>query len=521
MKVRTSLADLLTTTASRRPEAPALTAGDQTLSYGELDEEVRRFAEGWAAAGGRRGDRVAIFLEKRAETVIAIFGTALAGGVVVPINPVLKGYQVAHIVKDSGAGTFVTSPGRWSAIEAEAGACPSIERLILVDPQGDRPISALVVVGWEDLLAIGRGSQRIVDADLAVIIYTSGSTGAPKGVALSHRNLVAGAESVNEYLGNSEADVILSVLPLSFDAGLSQLTTGFATGAHVVLLNYLLPRDVITACVRHRVTAVTAVPPLWTQLADQDWSGAGPALRVIATTGGRLPLATLRALRSRIPGAEIFLMYGLTEAFRSTFLPPAEVDSRPDSIGKAIPNAEIIVVRPDGSECEPGEPGELVHRGALVALGYWNDPERTAERFRLWPPTAEHGGGWRQQERAVWSGDTVVRDEAGYLSFVARADDMIKRSGYRVSPTEVEEAALLTGVVTEAVALGRDEPGIGHRIVLAVTGPGGEVDVAALRSGLRAALPAFMVPDEFVVLDSIPRNANGKYDRPLLKERHA
>ena len=221
---------------------------------------------------------------------------------------------------------------------------------------------------------------------MAAIFYTSGSTGRPKGVVLSHRNLIVGAESVSNYLGNDQDDVILSALPLSFDAGFSQLTTAFSVGAHVVLLNYLLPADVIQLCARHRVTGLTCVPPLWIQIADQDWpADAARYLRYFANTGGRMPKATLDRLRSVFPAARPFLMYGLTEAFRSTYLDPAEVDRRPDSIGKAIPNAEILVVRPDGSLCDPGEEGELVHRGALVAMGYWNDPERTAERFRPAP----------------------------------------------------------------------------------------------------------------------------------------
>ena len=221
---------------------------------------------------------------------------------------------------------------------------------------------------------------------MAAILYTSGSTGLPKGVVLSHRNLIAGAESVSHYLGNTADDVILSALPLSFDAGFSQLTTAFSVGAHVVLLNYLLPADVVRLCSRHRVTGLTCVPPLWVQIADQDWpTEAAENLRYFANTGGRMPKAALDRLRSLFRRAKPFLMYGLTEAFRSTYLDPAEVDRRPDSIGKAIPNAEVLVVRPDGSLCGPGEQGELVHRGALVAMGYWNDPEQTAERFRPAP----------------------------------------------------------------------------------------------------------------------------------------
>jgi acyl-CoA synthetase (AMP-forming)/AMP-acid ligase II len=215
----------------------------------------------------------------------------------------------------------------------------------------------------------------------------------------------------------------------------------------VVLLNYLLPRDVLKALERERVTGLTAVPPLYIQLSQLDW----PApvidhLRYFANTGGRMPRETLQALRQRVPSTKPFLMYGLTEAFRSTYLPPEEVDRRPDSIGKAIPNAEILVLREDGSECAPDEPGELVHRGALVGMGYWNDAEKTAERYKLLPVGVRgpRGGPAAARKYAVFSGDTVRRDAEGFLYFIGRRDEMMKTSGYRVSPTEVEEVVYAT-----------------------------------------------------------------------------
>jgi acyl-CoA synthetase (AMP-forming)/AMP-acid ligase II len=330
-------------------------------------------------------------------------------------------------------------------------------------------------------------------------------------VVLSHRNLLAGAASVAGYLGHTGTDVLLAVLPLSFDAGFSQLSTALIAGAHVVLMNYLVPRDVVRLCARHQVTGITCVPPLWLQLAAQDWPGeATAALRYFANTGGRMPRSTYRRLRALLPAAQPFLMYGLTEAFRSTFLDPAEADRRPDSIGKAIPNAEVLVVRPDGSACAPGEHGELVHRGALVSLGYWNDPERTAERFR---PAPGAGSGPRA-EIAVWSGDTAYRDAEGFLYFVGRADDMIKTSGYRVSPAEIEEAAYATGLVSEAVALGAADERLGEHIVLAVCAP---CDEELLRKELARELPPYMVPARTVVLEQLPRSVNGKFDRVELR----
>jgi acyl-CoA synthetase (AMP-forming)/AMP-acid ligase II len=290
-------------------------------------------------------------------------------------------------------------------------------------------------------------------------------------------------------------------------------------GAHVILLNYLLPADVVKLCALHKVTGLTCVPPLWLQIVELDWPiEATEHLRYLANTGGRMPKATLDRLRKIFPNAAPYLMYGLTEAFRSTYLDPAQVDRRPDSIGKAIPNAEIVVARPDGSRCEPGEEGELVHRGPLVALGYWGDPARTAERFKPAP-----GGqpDWRTPELAVWSGDTVVADQEGFLYFVGRRDEMIKTSGYRVSPTEIEEVAYDSGLVRDAVALGVDDPRLGQRIVLLATPANGQLDPSSVIAYMRRKLPLYMVPAAVEVRDQLPRSPNGKFDRALLKSEFA
>jgi acyl-CoA ligase (AMP-forming) (exosortase A-associated) len=330
--------------------------------------------------------------------------------------------------------------------------------------------------------------------------------------------MVAGALSVAEYIENRPEDRILAALPLSFDAGFSQLTTAFSAGARAVLLNYLLPRDVVTVCEREGITGLTAVPPLWIQLADLSWPTAVQhSLRYVANTGGRMPKATLDKLRAALPNTQPYLMYGLTESFRSTYLPPSEVDRRPDSIGKAIPNAEVLVVHPDGTPCPPGEEGELVHRGALVSLGYWNDPGKTAERFK---PAPGQSAGLTMPEIAVWSGDSVRMDDDGFLYFVARRDEMIKTSGYRVSPTEIEEVVYATGIVGEAAAVGVPHPILGQAIVMIATPPrGATLDSESLLSECRTRLPAFMVPARIVVHDgSLPRNPNGKIDRKLLAQ---
>lgn len=348
---------------------------------------------------------------------------------------------------------------------------------------------------------------------MAAILYTSGSTGNPKGVVLSHRNIVVGAQSVADYLDNRPDDRLLAVLPFSFDYGLSQMTTGFSVGASVVLMDYLLPRDVVRAVDRHQITGLAAVPPLWNQLAQLPWPDtAASSLRYITNSGGAMPKATTARLRQLLPDTSIFLMYGLTEAFRSTYLPPEQVSIRPESMGKAIPNAEIRVVREDGSECVPGEVGELVHRGSLVAMGYWNDPAKTAERFKPCPGQMPE---IPVIETAVWSGDQVKRDAEGYLYFVSRKDDMIKTSGYRVSPTEVEEVIYGSKQVEEAVALGIPHPVLGQAILLLVTGSG-IVDEEVILSHCQQQLPNFMIPQVILVRENLPKNQNGKIDRKSL-----
>jgi acyl-CoA ligase (AMP-forming) (exosortase A-associated) len=413
---------------------------------------------------------------------------------------------------------LVTSSQRLALIRDELATCPTVEHVVVVGAHADEEHAAHYGVhAWDQLRASVHAAPApdVSEQDLAVIIYTSGSTGKPKGVMLSHGNAIA--TSMQPYLGNTADDVILVALPLSFDAGFCQLTLAFAAGAHAILMNYLLPGDVPRLCVKHGVTGITCVPPLWIQIIDQMWPDEAKAsLRYFATTGGRMPKTVLEKLREVFPSATPFLMYGMTEAFRSTYLDPAEVDRRPDSIGKAVPTADILVVRPDGSTCDPGEEGELVHCGGPhISLGYWNDPERTAERFRPAPTLEEPR---RTGEPAVWSGDRAVTDEEGFIYFIGRRDWMIKTSGYRISPTEVEEVAYATGLVRDAVALGVDDETLGQRVRLIVAPAVTDFDVDALLAKMKSRLPLYMVPSSVVVLDTLPRNANGKFDRALLRE---
>ena len=519
------LHDLISLAAGRTPQAVALTYGKQQWPYEELHAAVAGFANGLMALGLRRTERVAVYLEKRFEMVVTCFGSAAAGTVFVPLNPLLKPEQVRYILQDCGVRVIVTSPDRLALLAPELAQCPELRHVVLTEAPASAPAGALPITLWTELLASPRrAAHRVIDTDVLSILYTSGSTGRPKGVVLSHRNMVAGAKSVASYLGNHSGDTLLAALPLSFDAGFSQLTTAFHTGARVVLLNYLLPRDVLKAMEREGVTGLTAVPPLYIQLSALDWPEAiNQRLRYFANTGGRMPRETLQVLRGKVPAAKPFLMYGLTEAFRSTYLPPEEVDRRPDSIGKAIPNAEILVLREDGTECAPDEPGELVHRGALVGMGYWGDAEKTAERYKPLPTGA--GGreaGLQLPELAVFSGDNVRRDEEGFLYFIGRRDEMMKTSGYRVSPTEVEEVLYGTKLVGECVAFGVEHPTLGQAIQVIATAPDGTaaIDIDALLKQCKAHMPAYMVPSGIEALAGpLPRNPNGKIDRKLLATR--
>ncbi len=512
--------ELVENAADRFGDRTALVLGDETVCYDSLRDQVRRAAAAFIDLGIQPGDRVAVYLNKRIETVVAYFAISYCGAVFVPVNSALKSAQVRHILTDCDVVCLVTSTSFVDTLRASLSTCAALRYVVVVDDRSSSLSDSAPVetACWPELLENAeclRAPVRRIDNDLAAIFYTSGSSGMPKGVVLSHRNVVAGAHCVTSYLNNTPDDVILAVLPLSFDAGFSQLTTGMLAGSAIVLLNYLAPMDVIHAVLRHKVTTVTGVPPLWNQLVRIDWpAGSTESLRLIANTGGAMPTATLSTLQSRLPQAEIFLMYGLTEAFRSTFLPPAELENRPTSIGKAVPNADVYVFDQHGKQCEPGEPGELVHRGATVALGYWNNPEKTAERFRPLPCRAD---GVSTSETAVWSGDTVMEDEDGFLYFLGRNDDMIKSSGYRISPSEVEEVVHATGLVVECAALGIPRHDVGQAVVVACQAETPDAPTrAALLKACQVQLPNYMVPSDVVWKRALPKNPNGKIDRRAL-----
>ena len=510
------LHQILLQQAEATPAAAALGCRDHWLDYRSLAGQVLSVAAGLQKLGLSAHERVAIYLPKTPEAVCSFFGATAAGGVMVPVNPVLKSPQVVHILKDCNVRVLITNKSRYKLMAEDIQQCHDLRHILLVDGDIEGTLS------WHSFLSSPENYQpsTAIDADMAAILYTSGSTGKPKGVVLSHRNMVTGAHSVARYLGNNADDRLLCVLPFSFDYGFSQLTTAFSVGASCYLLEYLLPQDVIKTIDKQQITGLGLVPPLWVQIAELDLpENSGNSLRYFTNTGGAMPEKTLDALRRQFSKADPYLMYGLTEAFRSCFLPPSEIDKRPGSMGKAIPNAEIMVINERGEECTAHEPGELVHRGALVSMGYWNDQERTAERFK---PTPCRIREIPAPEIAVWSGDIVRKDEDGFLYFIGRRDDMIKTSGYRVSPTEVEEAAYSSGLVAEVAAIGVPHSRLGQAVVLmAVKSEARAYDERALVKHLKHQLPSYMVPSSIIISSILPRNPNGKIDRKHLAHEFA
>lgn len=518
--------ELINHSVLNEPNKDALLFKSQKLSYLELQEQIDIIAASYRNIGVSRNDRIGLYLHKTIETVTSIFACSKAEAVFVPINPVLKAAQVEHIVNDCEIRVIITNKSRFRTLENSLCNLPSLTHIILIDAlETDREhFNSIDVLPWDAFTTKNNKLDTelsITGNDIAAILYTSGSTGKPKGVVLSHSNIVLGAQSVAQYLNNTREDVILAVLPLSFDYGLSQITTSFTVGASCVLLDYLLPRDVIKAIDKFGVTGLAAVPPLWSQLCKLDWSKkVGRGIRYFTNSGGALSQTNLSQLRELMPNADPFLMYGLTEAFRSTYLPPNEIDKRKGSMGKAIPNAEVLVVRKDGTECAPNEVGELVHKGPLVSLGYWNDLDKTKQRFK---PAPHKPNGVILEEIAVWSGDSVTKDRDGYLYFVARQDEMIKTSGYRVSPMEIEEVLYQHEFVTETAVIGVPHDEFGQA-VLAIVCTQSIEELTLIEKNIlqhcQKVLANYMVPRKVIVLSELPHNANGKIDRSLLNQTY-
>jgi acyl-CoA ligase (AMP-forming) (exosortase A-associated) len=513
---------MLRASARRLPEKEALVHEDRRLTYAETWRRVSNLGRGLSDAGLKPGDRIGIYLDASVEQTLSIFAAGCAGAAFVPINGVLFPDQVRHIACDCRMRVLVTSASKLATLAPVLPEMSSLETLVAVGP--DVPAGITLPVRSFEALCEGGAPEAsgdlAIEKDLAAILYTSGSTGRPKGVMLSHAQIMAGSSIVSAYLQITENERILAVLPFSFDAGLNQVMTAFQQGATIVLKTFVFAREIVAALDRERITGLAGVPTLWSLLSQPSSSlgkQAWPHLRYITNTGGAMPQDVLAILRRTLPTTRIFLMYGLTEAFRSTYLPPEELDRRPTSMGKAIPNTEILLVDENGRRCGPGETGELVHRGPTVSMGYWGQPDLTARVLRPNPFLPQELG---DVERVCYSGDLVRMDEEGFLYFVGRRDNMIKSSGFRISPTEVEEILFQSGLVQGAAVIGVPDALLGQAVTaFVVPGEGRSVEPEALRAFCAERMPQYMVPKSIEVLDRLPKTSSGKVDYPALRRR--
>jgi acyl-CoA ligase (AMP-forming) (exosortase A-associated) len=512
---------MLRTSAGRFPESEALVDKERRLTFASVANHVAGLAVGLRDIGLKRGDRVGIYLETSALKALSIFAVAQAGGVFVPVNSLLFPEQVTHIANDCRMRGLITSREKLTALAPVLNNIPSLDFIVITGTGPSVEVSA-TTLELSDLLARDAGNLRDVGIgkDLAAILYTSGSTGKPKGVMLSHEQVMAGSSIVSDYLNITSDDRIVGVLPLSFDAGLNQLMTAVQQGGTYVPMTFVFAREIVKTLLEEQITGMAGVPTLWS-LMTQPNSGLAkaplPHLRYITNTGGRMPQTVLNTLRQTLGATRIFLMYGLTEAFRSTYLPPEELDRRPTSMGKAIPNTEILVVNDQGHACKPGETGELVHRGPTVSMGYWGQPELTARVLKPHPFLPPELG---DSEKVCHSGDLVTMDEDGFLYFVGRRDNMLKSSGFRISPTEIEEVLFQSGMLREAAVIGIPDAALGHVIKAFVAARDGEpVDPASLLAFCATKMPRYMVPKAVEILDVLPKTTSGKVDYPALRRR--
>jgi len=504
-----TLYDLISQNLIHRANHVALEKSNDSLTYGELDNQCTRIASFLYNLGLKKGERVGIYMAKSFEEIVAMYSASRIGGIYVNINNRWKVRQLKYAIKDCGIRILFTDSYRISEIH-RSGILDDLECVILVGEYYNHP----KVIMYSDIdHNYNIPKVRVIGTDIASLIYTSGSTGEPKGIMLSHFNIIQGARIVSSYLNNTETDRILGLLPFSFDYGFNQITTMFYCGGTLVLQPVPFPADIVNTVNNKQITGIAGVPSIWISLTKYlaDTNIRLKSLRYITNSGGSIPIPVLRQMAKKFKGVDINLMYGLTEAFRSTYLPPKDFDKKMGSIGGPIPDVDIFVVDQENGLCGPGQTGELIHRGNLICQGYWGNNISTSKKIKSCPHL-EHIIG---KEKVLYSGDIVRIDEDGYLWFVSRKDHMIKSCGYRISPSEIENVVHESGLVLNTFAFGVPDIEKGQSIHVAVNLIHHEPsNIDKVMNYCMEQLPSYMVPHKIHALeDSFPLNSNGKYDK--------
>jgi long-chain acyl-CoA synthetase len=490
--------------AARDANRVALVCGPNRYTYGQLGQHAQAVAAALRERGIRRGDRVALYLDNGFEFVAGMLAALRLGGVFMPINPSTKEEKLAYMLGDARASALLTHDSLAQIWSPAVASSPSIRSVFVAGDTIDPGDARSAVLPWPEA-GEAPADPDSIDQDLAAIIYTSGSTGQPKGVMLTHLNMVSAARSVSTYLGLRSNDVIMSALPLSFDYGLYQVLMAFRLGASVVLeRNFSFPVEVLQSMARERVTVFPGVPTMFSLLMAHSNLAAFDlgALRLITNTAAALSEAHIQRLRALFPQAELYSMYGLTECKRVTYLPPEQLDIRPTSVGRGMPNQEVWLVDDEGRRLPNGATGELVIRGSNVMRGYWEKPDETAARLKPGPIPGEV---------VLYSGDLFRTDSDGWLYFVARRDDIIKSRGEKVSPREVENAISSLQGVFEVAVIGVPDDVLGQAVKAFVTlAPGAHLTERDVIRHCLAHLENFMAPKYVEFVDSLPKTGTGK-----------
>ncbi|WP_337865649.1 class I adenylate-forming enzyme family protein [Ignavibacterium sp.] len=510
--------EYLTNSALKFPDKTALVFEEKRYTYKDLDYLSDLLAIKLIKQGVKRQDRIIIWGENSHEVVLSIYATLKAGATFIVLNSLIKPPKFNYILKDSEPTIIIADSKLKDSVEI---ALQHYNKSVLVFYLGDssEKINSLLSEGLktdpspEDFQLLTERKKSILDYDLAALIYTSGSTGEPKGVMSSHFNIVSAAKSIITYLNNTDEDIIIDVLPLSFDYGLYQVIMCFMYGGTIILeKSFLFPVEILKKIENEKVTGFPIVPTILAMLLKLDKIKEYnlKTLRYISNTGAALPVEHIKKFRNLFPEIKIFSMFGLTECKRIAYLPPEDIDRKPGSVGKAMPNCEVFIVDENGKEVKPNIVGELVVRGSNVMRGYWNSEELTNQVFRK---------GWMQQERVLFTGDYFYKDEEGYLYFVGRKDDMIKTKGERVSPKELENILCSIEGVSEAAVIGVPDEIFGQAIkAFIVKKLNSQISENDILKYCKENVELFMIPKIIVFIESLPKNPNGKVDKKKLKE---